>query len=141
MSEIQAAMGLLQLKYIDKNIYKRHEITQYYGEWLNKISGIKLLNDIPNVKHNYSYLPIFVDVDKYGISRDELYENLKEHNTYTRRYFYPLISQFPTYRGLESAQPGKLPVAEKAADQVICLPLYPELQANTIDSICSFIKK
>jgi len=141
MSEIQAAMGLLQLKYIDKNIYKRHEITQYYGEWLNKISGIKLLNDIPNVKHNYSYLPIFVDVDKYGISRDELYENLKEHNTYTRRYFYPLISQFPTYRGLESAQPGKLPVAEKAVDQVICLPLYPELQANTIDSICSFIKK
>ena len=85
--------------------------------------------------------PIFVDADKYGLSRDSLYEKLKQHNIFARRYFYPLISQFPTYRGLESAQPGKLPVAEKAADQVICLPLYPELQANTIDSICSFIKK
>lgn len=139
MSEIQAAMGLLQLKYIDENINKRQKITLRYRELLHDVQGIRLLSDSPNVRHSYSYFPIFVSEDKYGISRDNLYARLKENNIFTRRYFYPLISQFPTYRGLQSAQPGQLPIAEKAAAQVICLPLFPDLQLKTIDDICTFI--
>lgn len=141
MSEVQAAMGLLQLKHIDENIAKRGRITRRYRELLKDIAGIRCLEDVPAVKHCYSYFPIFVEEETYGMSRDALYEELKRHDIFGRRYFYPLISQFPTYRGLESALPGKMTFAEKAAEQVICLPLFPELQADTIDYIGSLIKQ
>ncbi len=140
MNEVQAAMVLLQLKYIDKNLQMRKDITNQYRELLQVIPGLRFLEDMPEVKHCYSYFPVFIDEEKMGISRDALYEKLKEHNIYGRRYFYPLISQFPTYRGLDSAQPGKMPVAEKVTEQVICLPIYPGISSYSIQQIVEIIK-
>jgi len=93
------------------------------------------------VEHNYSYFPIFIDENEFGIARDELYFKLRENNIYGRRYFYPLISEFPAYRGLISADPEKLPVAEQIAKQVICLPIYPDLKMSSIERIVNYIKK
>jgi dTDP-4-amino-4,6-dideoxygalactose transaminase len=135
MNEVQAAMGLLQLKYIDENISKRKHIAETYREKLKGIKGLIIFEDMPNVKHCYSYFPILIDAKKFGKTRDELYEDLKNKNIFTRRYFYPLISQFPTYKGLDSAQPGKMPVAEKIAEQVICLPIYPDLSVVEINKV------
>lgn len=139
MNEMQAAMGILQLKYVDKYIAERKKIADLYREKLSDVEGISYLEDIESVKHNYAYFPILIDKEKYGKSRDEVYEKLKEHGIHGRRYFYPLISQFPTYKGLESAQADNLSVAEKVADQVLCLPIYPGLtkssQTNIIDVI------
>lgn len=139
MNEVQAAMGLLQLKYIDHNIEKRSQITARYRELLSNIPGISFMNDIPDVKHCYSYFPVFVDEEKYGLSRDALYDKLKQHKIYGRRYFYPLISQFSAYRNLESALPGKLPIAEEITEKVICLPLYPELELEQQNAIVNII--
>ena len=141
MSEVQSAMGLLQLKHVDENIEKRRRIVMRYREQLRDVPGVGFMADKVGVKYCYPYFPIFVDKEEYGMSRDALYEKLKENNIYGRRYFYPLINQFPTYRGLESAKPGKMPVAEKIAEQVICLPLYPELQVDTVDYICGLVKQ
>jgi len=140
MNEVQAAMGLLQLKYIDENIEKRKQIAEIYREKLKGIKGLTFLEDMKSVKHCYSYFPVFIENDKFGKTRDELYEELKKNNIYGRRYFYPLISQFPTYRGLESAQHGKMPVAEKFAEQVLCLPIYPELNVEVLNRIINVIK-
>jgi dTDP-4-amino-4,6-dideoxygalactose transaminase len=135
MNEVQAAMGLLQLKYIDENIEKRKKIVLQYRDLLKDIPGVSFMDDQPGVKHCYPYFPVFIDEQQYGMSRDALYEKLQQNNIFGRRYFYPLISQFPTYRGLESAQPGKMPVAEKMTEQVICLPLYPELTEEQVTKI------
>lgn len=132
MNEMQAAYGMLQLNYIDSLISKRQDIVNFYRDQLKNIDGIKFLNDIAGVNHVYSYFPIFVEKEKYGRTRDELYEELKRHNIFGRRYFYPLISQFPTYRGLVSAKAENLPVASKVALEVICLPLYPSLNKDAI---------
>jgi len=140
MNEIQSAMGLLQLKYIDNVIEKRKQIAKQYRKGLKNIDGISYLEDLPDVKHCYSYFPIFIDKKKFGKSRDEVYNELKNNNIYGRRYFYPLISQFPTYRGLESSQPGKMPIAEKAAREVICLPIYPVIETDQIDRIITFLQ-
>ena len=140
MNEIQAAMGLLQLKYIDDLIEKRKLIAEHYRDHLNNIDGINYIEDMVDIKHCYSYFPIFIDKEKYGITRDELYEDLKKQNIFGRRYFYPLISQFPTYRDIESAQRGKMPVAEKVAEQVICLPIYSGLPLENVIEICALIK-
>ena len=140
MNEVQAAMGLLQLKYIDKNLQKRKDIANQYRELLLNIPGLRFLEDMPEVNHCYSYFPVFIDEEKMGMSRDALYEKLKENNIYGRRYFYPLISQFPTYRGLDSAQPGKLTVAEKITEEVICLPIYPGISSDNIQQIVGIIK-
>lgn len=143
MNELQSAYGLLQLKYVDENIAKRKAITELYRDKLTNIPGVKFLNDMKDVDHTYSYFPIFIDVKVYGKTRDELYAELKNHNIFGRRYFYPLISQFPTYRGLTSAAAANLPIATKVAEKVICLPIYPELPIDkTIfisDAIKSFI--
>jgi dTDP-4-amino-4,6-dideoxygalactose transaminase len=139
MNELQAAYGLLQLKYIDEYIQKRKLIATRYRANLASVEGITLLIDLPDIEHNYSYFPILVDLDKYGKSRDELYGILKSFNIYGRRYFYPLISQFPSYRWLESAAPGNLPVAERVSSQVICLPIYPDLDLNIVDLISEII--
>ena len=93
------------------------------------------MDEQSSVKYNYGYFPIFVDEKRFGISRDDLYNNLKENNIYGRRYFYPLISHFPTYRNLKSADPSNLQVAEKASKEVICLPIYSELTKTEIDLI------
>jgi len=140
MNELQAAYGLLQLKRIDEAIERRKHITYLYRELLKDIQGISFLTDMEDVKHNYSYFPIFVDEDKYGKSRDHLYEELKSHNIFGRRYFYPLISQFPTYRGLPSASADNLPVAEAITKKVICLPIYPDIEIDIIKYIVGVIK-
>jgi len=139
MNEFQAALGILQLKYVDEHIKKRNEITIHYREGLKDIDGISFLSDIDNAKHNYSYFPILVDINKYGMSRDELYEKLKKNSIYGRRYFYPLISNFPTYSSISSAQKSNLPVANEIAKKVLCLPIYPNLTQEQVEKICSLI--
>nr|WP_319271822.1 DegT/DnrJ/EryC1/StrS family aminotransferase [uncultured Draconibacterium sp.] len=140
MNEVQAAYGILQLKSIDEHIKMRKELYEIYRESLNGISGIRLMNKPEDLSYNYAYVPIFVDEQEYGISRDDLYQKLKENNIYGRRYFYPLISQFPTYQGLDSANPSNLPVAMKLSQEVICLPIYPGLNPKDVRMICSLIK-
>ena len=141
MNEIQAAMGLLQLKYIDGAIEKRKQIALQYRSELKDTEGITCLFDIEGVDHCYSYFPILIDKDKYSKTRDEVYEELKKNGIFGRRYFYPLISQFPTYRGLESARPGKMPIAEKVTEQVLCLPIYPDLQIEARRRIISILNR
>jgi dTDP-4-amino-4,6-dideoxygalactose transaminase len=139
MNELHSAYGLVQLKYVDEYILKRKAIAESYREQLKGIAGIKFLNDIDGVHHSFTYFPILIDEQKFGKTRDEIYEELKRHSIFSRRYFYPLISQFPTYRGLLSARKENLPVAEKVAKQVLCLPLYPELEDNIIHEICAIL--
>jgi len=141
MNEVQAALGLLQLKYLDKYIEQRKKIAYYYRKNLSDIEGIRYLQDLAGVKHNYSYFPIFVDEKKYGLNRDELYENLKKQRICGRMHFYPLISQFPTYRALDSANPKNLAVAEGITKQVICLPIYPDLAFEKVNKIIRIITR
>jgi len=141
LNEVQAAYGLLQLKYIDGFITKRKTITELYQTLLRDVSGIRFLSDMEGVIHGYSYFPILIDEEVYGISRDGLYEKLKENNVFARRYFYPLISSFEPYRELPSAASENLLTATKVAVQVLCLPIYVELAELDINRICSIIKK
>ncbi|WP_165043364.1 DegT/DnrJ/EryC1/StrS aminotransferase family protein [Dysgonomonas sp. ZJ709] len=140
MNEIQAAYGSLQLKYVDSYIAKRREIVMLYNKLLKDVKGIQVVDEMDNVAHTYAYYPILVNTLEYGISRDDLYYKLQEHDIIGRRYFYPLISDFPTYRGLPSAKTDNLPIATKAAKEVICLPIYPELELSDVERICSIIK-
>ncbi|NCC18150.1 MAG: DegT/DnrJ/EryC1/StrS family aminotransferase, partial [Bacteroidia bacterium] len=141
MDEVRAAYGLLNLKYVDKAIDNRKIIAQTYREGLKQIKGISCLHDIEGVRHNYSYFPIFIDEKEYGLTRDELYNKLKENNILGRRYFYPLISDFSTYRELDSANPSNLPIANKVAEQVICLPIYDNLEIVDVERIINVIFK
>jgi dTDP-4-amino-4,6-dideoxygalactose transaminase len=141
LDEIRSAYGLLNLKQVDNAIEKRRQIANQYRESLKKIEGISFMDDIQGVRHNYAYFPIFVDTEKYGMTRDELYFKMQGNNIFGRRYFYPLISTFSTYRGLESAKPENLPVATKIADSVICLPMYSELKKNDVCQIIDCILK
>lgn len=141
MDEIRAAYGLLNLKQVDASIEARHQVAIQYREALRPVEGITFMDDMPGVKHNYSYFPIFVDAEKYGMTRDELYFKMKEQNVLGRRYFYPLISEFSTYRGLPSANPENLPNAHKMADSVICLPMHHELCRKDIIRILKCIQK
>lgn len=141
MDEMRAAYGLLNLQQVDSAIEARHQVAIKYREALKKVEGITYFEDIPGVKHNYSYFPIFVDEEKYGMTRDELYFKMKETNILGRRYFYPLISEFSTYRGLESANPKNLPNAHKMADSVICLPMHHGLSEEDIQRTIDIVKK
>jgi dTDP-4-amino-4,6-dideoxygalactose transaminase len=141
LNEFQAAYGLLQLKYIDNYIAKRNKITELYRNLLKDVPGISYLRDINGVTHNYSYFPILVDKESYGLSRDVLYEKLMEHNIFGRRYFFPLISNFEPYHGLPSAMSKNLPIATKVSLQILCLPIYVDLSEEEIIMICSHIKK
>ena len=114
----------MNLKQVAAAIEARHQVAIKYREALRGVKGIRVMEDMPGVRHNYSYFPIFVDAEEYGMTRDELYFKMKENNVLGRRYFYPLISEFSTYRGLETARPENLPVAHRIADSVICLPMY-----------------
>lgn len=140
MDEIRSAYGLLELKYVDRAIAKRKYIAELYRENLVGVEGITFFKDIPHTRHNYSYFPVFIDKEKFVISRDALYFNLQSHNIFGRRYFYPLISEFPTYKGLPSAAKENLPYAHHLADSVICLPISHELEAEDIIRICNKIK-
>ncbi len=138
MSEFNAALGLLQLKYIDQALSRRKEIDTAYRERLKNVKGIRCLNDAGEKVANYAYFPIMVEAG-YPLSRDQLYARLKDHGIHPRRYFYPLISEFPMYRGLPSAHRDNLPVATAAAQQVLCLPIYPDLEMSVVDEITRFI--
>ena len=141
MDEIRSAYGLLNLRQVDNAIEARHQVAIKYRETLRDIEGITSFDDMPGVRHNYSYFPIFVDEKKYGMTRDQLYFKMKERNVLGRRYFYPLISEFTTYRGLESARPENLPEAHKMADSVICLPMHHALNNDDIQRILDCIVK
>ena len=138
MSEFNAALGLLQLKYIDQIIEKRKEIDKRYREKLYGIKGIKCAVNSGEIISNYAYFPILIN-HEYPISRDELNERMKKNGVHTRRYFYPLISNFPMYMGLPSSRPDYLAKATLAAEQVLCLPIYPDLPMETVDEICRFL--
>jgi len=140
MNELQAAYGLLQLKTINKQIAQRKIVDNIYRELLKDVKGIRFLQINTEVKHNYSYFPIFVNQDKYGKSRDALYQELKNHNIFGRRYYYPLISNFSAYKGLGSAKLENLPIANKLSNEVICLPIYPELENESVKRIVEIIK-
>jgi dTDP-4-amino-4,6-dideoxygalactose transaminase len=141
MNEVQAAMGLLQLRYIDKAILLRKNSVARYNELLGGESGLSVIRERENVQHNYSYYPIMVNRDEFGRSRDELYNILRELKIFARRYFYPLISEFPPYKKMKSTAPRSMPVAEKAASEVICLPLYPGMDDGDLQYIGDCIKR
>ncbi|WP_455643221.1 DegT/DnrJ/EryC1/StrS family aminotransferase [Parabacteroides sp.] len=141
MDELRSAYGLLSLKYVDEAIKKRQQIAMHYREAFKLVPGISFFQDVPNVRHNYSYFPIFVNEKDYGMSRDTLYEKMKLEGIYGRRYFYPLITTFSTYRGLESAKRENLPVAYKMADEVICLPMHHSLDELDVERVISQIVK
>lgn len=140
MDELRSSYGLLNLKQVDKAIESRKATALRYREGLKDVPGVRCLEDIEGVRHNYSYFPLFIDEEKYEMSRDELYARLKEHNILGRRYFYPLISEFSTYRGLESAAPENLPVAHKLASSVICLPMYAFMEENDIERVVECVR-
>lgn len=141
MDEMRSAYGLLNLKQADWAIKQRNEVAKKYRSALKKVDGISFWEDMPGVLHNYSYFPIFVDAEKFGMTRDELFYKMAEKDVLSRRYFYPLISNFPTYRGLPSSAKDNLPVANKMADEVLCLPMHHALTDDDIKRILYFFEK
>ncbi len=139
MDEVRSAYGLLNLRQVDAAIAARRRVAVRYREALRGVPGLRVMEDMPGVRHNYSYFPVFVDAAAYGMTRDELYFRMKEHGVLGRRYFYPLITDFSTYRGLESARPENLPVATRIADSVICLPMYHDLTDGDVDRVLELI--
>ena len=141
MDEIRSAYGIINLKQVDSAIASRRQTAIKYRDALHNVEGITFFDDMPGVKHNYSYFPIFVDAEKFGMTRDELYAKMKERNVLGRRYFYPLISEFSTYRGLPSATRENLPVAHKMAEEVICLPMYAGLTDEDVERVIESVVK
>lgn len=139
MDEVRAAYGLLNLKQVDAAIEARKKVANAYREALRNVKGIRFFEDMSGVRHNYSYFPIFVDAEQYGMTRDELYEKMKAENVYGRRYFYPLITAFDPYKDYPSASPENLPVATKIADQVICLPMHHALSEEDVERVIGTI--
>lgn len=138
MSEINAAFGLLQLKGIDDTVQQRKGVDARYREGLAAVKGIHCLSGTEKSVANYSYFPILVQPE-YPFSRDELFQKLRDSGVYARRYFYPLISDFPMYRGLLSAAQSNLPVASRVAKEVICLPIYSGLSSEQVDFILQLL--
>jgi len=138
MNELQAALGVVQLRHINREIERRQEIDALYRERLSALPGIRLMQPLEGATQNYAYFPIFVDDSEYPISRDALYAALKTRGLLGRRYFYPLISEFPTYRELPSST--RLPTALTISRQVLCLPLYSALDHATAKMICAVIR-
>ena len=135
MDEMRAAYGLLNLKQVDAAIAARQKVANAYRDALRYVEGITFFDDMPGVRHNYSYFPIFIDAEKFGKTRDQLYQDMRDTNVLGRRYFYPLISEFSTYRGLPSATRENLPEAYKLADSVLCLPMHHDLSDNDIERV------
>ena len=139
IDEIRCAYGLLNLKLVDAAIEARRRVAVYYRKALRHIEGLSFFEDMPGVRHNYGYFPIFIEAEKYGMTRDELYFKLRENGIWGRRYFYPLISSFSPYRGLESARPDNLPKATAMANNVICLPMHHELTNKELEIITDLV--
>ena len=141
MDEIRAAYGLLNLRQVDGAIARRRRIADLYRSSLADVPGIRFLPDIEGVRQNWSYFPVFVTEADYGMSRDALYGRLRERGILARRYFYPLISNFPVYRGLDSARPENLPVATRLAEQVLCLPMYADLADADVERVIEAVRE
>ena len=139
MNEVQAAFGLLQLDHVDRLIAARKVIDAHYREALREIAGIEPYTTSPDATCNHSYFPVLVGPD-YPLSRDALYQKMRDNGILARRYFYPLISEFPMYRSLPSSHPANLPVAASIASQVLCLPIYPDLASTDLDTIIGLIR-
>lgn len=139
MSEINAAFGLLQLRYIDSALARRKAIDQLYRERLGAVPGLRCLEPGGQAFANHAYFPVLID-DSFALSRDALYDAMRAEGVMVRRYFYPLISDFSMYRGLPSAAPSSLPVAQEISQRVLCLPIYPDLCDDEVESICSLIR-
>jgi len=139
MSEFNAALGLLQLKYIDELIEQRKQIALTYQSQLQRVTGIQVVGPFDQIKANYSYFPILI-TDEYRMSRDELYESLKSIGINTRRYFYPLISEFPIYQNLPSSDKSNHPEAFKLSNQILCLPIFPGIQTSVVKKVCALIE-
>lgn len=139
MDELRSAYGLLNLKKVNVAIAARKKVAMMYREMLKGIAGIRLLDDLPGIKHNYGYFPIFIDERQYGMNRDALYFKMKDHNVWSRRYFYPLISTFTTYRRLKGAEESNLPVATRMANQVLCIPIHHLLTEHDVERIVDLI--
>ena len=138
MNEIQAAFGLVQLNHIDEIIEKRKKASQHYRELLKDINGIRFLNDFENVKHNYSYFPIIINIEIFGKTRDEIFEHLSDLNIVCRKYFYPLVSSYPGFNVFKS---NDIRVAEKISKNIICLPLSHNISNSEINFIVDAIRK
>ncbi|MBW8017466.1 MAG: DegT/DnrJ/EryC1/StrS family aminotransferase [Planctomycetes bacterium] len=141
MNEFQASFGLLELDLIEKEISDRRELVELYRERLARISGVSCLSDIEGVRHNYAYFPVLIDKDVFGTNRDGLFDILGECNIFPRKYFYPLCSTYPCYSALPSSSPENLPVATHVSEQVLCLPLYGQLEKEIVKTICDVIRK
>jgi dTDP-4-amino-4,6-dideoxygalactose transaminase len=141
MNEIQAALGLHILDHLQSEISKRKELLKTYRECLSDVEGIYFFDDIPNVKNSYQYFAIRIDEKVFGKSRDYIYNELKHYNIYTRKYFFPLCSDYTCYKYLPSANKSNLAVAHKIANEVLSMPFYGELSTTDIEKICSIIKK
>jgi len=139
MCELQAALGIELIGIVDEEIRKRAEIDDLYRRRLSNIDGISLIKKTSEVKNNYQYFVIKINANLFGASRDQIFEKLKEYNIFARKYFYPLCSNYPCYRNHSSANPEKLPVANKIAEQVLCLPMYGDLETETVEMICDII--
>ena len=139
MDEIRAIYGLLNLSQVDAAIEARHQVAIAYRNALRSVPGISFFDDMPGVKHNYSYFPIFVNAGQYGMSRDQLFFKMQAKGILCRRYFYPLISSFSTYCGLPSAAPDNLPNATRIANEVICLPMHHELSTEDVNRVIEAI--
>jgi len=139
LDEFRSAYGLLQLKYVDGQNAKRQKVAESYRQSLKDIPGIRILQNLPAIHHNYGYFPILVDSPIYGMSRDALYEKFKANGIHPRRYFYPLCSQFTPYRKLPSAAPGRMPVAEEIANNVLCLPISADMTDDDMTKLMSVI--
>ncbi|MHA6494560.1 DegT/DnrJ/EryC1/StrS family aminotransferase [Pseudomonas borbori] len=138
MSEVNAAFGLLQLNYIDQAFARRREIDQLYRELLGALPGLRCVAPVPRTQANNAYFPVLVE-DGFALNRNQLFQLLRDKGIMVRRYFFPLISEFPMYRGLPSAAPGNLPVASATAQRVLCLPIYPDLSLDDVQAICDLI--
>ena len=140
MNEIQAALGLVNLRYLEAEREKRKRVIDTYTHCLRDIVGIRL-NELPNnVRNSYQYFVIRIEQERFGISRDEVCKKLREYNVYARKYFYPLCSDYPCYKNLPSADPANLPVAQRVVNEVLCLPLYGELAISSVERICEIIR-
>lgn len=141
MNEIQAGIGLEVLKVVEEERNKRHRIKRTYEQYLADIPGIRIITNLENEQSSYQYFVIEIEEDKYGRSRDWLQKELEKYNVFTRKYFYPLCSDFDWYANLESAQEENLPIAYKAVKQVLSLPYYGELELDSVAKICGIFQE
>ena len=141
MNEFQAAFGLLQLRTIGEEIARRRVLAESYRRHLEGLPGLRFLRDLPGVRHNYGYFPVRIDPARFGLDRDAVYALLKGFNVNTRKYFHPLVSRAPCYADLPSAHPSALPVAERVAKEILCLPIYGTLDPGAPEAIAAILRE